>query len=144
MFLALAGGHGVGQSFNITASTIFDLAVDPLNATAGMIFRSDGGMSSLSPGASDFHDATDWVIPHGANVGALFEVRYTTHSGDALTSQASTENTWIALSSDRTYSLFNGDIGTDSSVQTVEIRRISDSVVVASAIITFTAEVDVG
>ena len=143
MFLALAG-HGAGQSYNITPATILDFAIDPSTALAGIVFHHNGSIQSLSPSAANFHDDTDWLIPHRDNVGALYEVRFINSVNDPLTTAASTVNNWVNISAARTYSILSSGIGTESAGQTFEIRRISDSVTVASGLINLEHEIESG
>ena len=143
IFLALSG-NGPGQSYNLTGATILDFSIDPSTALAGIRFHHNGTVQSLSPSTAAFHDDTDWLIPHRDNVGALFQVRWTNHSGDALTTEASAVNVWIDINVSRTYSIFADNIGQKNSTQTFQIRRKSDNETVASAVIILSTDIEAG
>lgn len=74
----------------------------------------------------------------GGGLSSDFQLRATRTGGSGTAS--GTFGTWSALSSTRTYSLFNGDAQTAIDVFiTMEIRRTSDLVVVATASISMSA-----
>ncbi len=64
----------------------------------GIVEKRDNG------GLAQIDSATDWVIPNG-EASTDYDVRYTSHTGDALTTSPAAENTWIDLSVDREYGL---------------------------------------
>jgi hypothetical protein len=86
--------------------------------------------------------ATDWITPNSLGSGD-YDVRYTGLTGDALTSESSAADAWIALSGARTYLLTRAGIGISSCTLTFEIRDPGGTTV-ASTAKTFTAEVDSG
>ena len=137
--LAAIISAGEGVVVTVTTGIITDNVTDPSNATAGCIFHRDGTMSELSPGASSY---PSWASPGNATIGDDYEVRYTSQSGDALTSEAAAEDAWVAIDGDMTYSLFNGTVGDDTSVQTFQIRQLGNSRTASSAVIQFHADVD--
>ena len=76
-----------------------------------------------------------WVDPRSSAVCDAFEVRVTMTSG---TLSAGTSGSWLALTSDRDFSVSMATNGTKAATFTVEIRYASGAVV-ASATITLTA-----
>lgn len=118
---------------NVTRS---GTAVSPANATASFRMNSSG-VAQSAPTSGTYADEFTWLT-EGAN--SDFESRMTTVSG-SLTS--GTAATWEALSTTRTWSRNRtSDVaGTTTYVGTLEIRRVSDSVVVASCTITLNATV---
>lgn len=109
--------------------------ISPQDARTGIKLDSDGTLYYLdsatrSGGMSAWGSLGTWLLS-GANTD--YEVRVTKNSGSALTT--GTVGTWQVLSTDREF-LYT--ITTNGFVQkignfTVEVRRVSDSVVVASA-----------
>lgn len=66
--------------------------------------------------------ATDWIIPNSAAPGS-YEIRCTQNSGDTLDLGSDALNTWLALTSTRTWQLTNSINGTTETANlTIEIR----------------------
>lgn len=126
----------------LAASYDYSQAVDnPTDASAGFRLASTGDIlgaetSNISP--SFLIDEGDWLVSGAASD---YEVRATLDSG-ALTS--GTTGSWLALSTTRTWYCAQGGIGTKTADLTIEIRRASDSVVIATATVSLRAEVDAG
>jgi hypothetical protein len=81
-----------------------------------------------------------WLI---SGTGSDFEVRASSHTGDALKGGYSPLNTWISLASGEAIWALEATV--DPSIKNatfvVEIRRVSDSFVFPSATIDLTAEI---
>ncbi len=65
---------------------------------------------STQLGNNQIDSATDWIIPNG-EASSDYEVRYTTHTGDAFTIFATTENNWINIGANRSYGFIDSDPG---------------------------------
>ena len=127
----LAGASSATVS--LSGETITDSDLHPGTVTAYVIINSDGTIDKTEDiTTSQIDNATDWIIPNSAGGGG-YEVRYTGHSGDALTAEAASENTWIALSSDRTYGIQHSQNADKTATFTIEIRRGSTGGAIASA-----------
>lgn len=91
---------------------------------AGLATKTESGSGTTTLG--------NWVTPTGS-AGAAYEARATVTSG-ALTS--GTTGSWLALSTTREwecYATYTGGVVVETATITVEIRRASDSVVLATA-----------
>lgn len=131
--MAAVSGRGIQITIsNLTVSTI------AASTAAAYRLESDGDiMTSNFTGSAVTVDSGDWIIPRGA-AGGAYEVRVTVTSG-TLTS--GTTGSWLALSTNREWSVINNISGTISTViMTVEIRSTSSGTVLGSATITLTAE----
>jgi len=94
----------------------------------GEIIHTDGSGGST---------AGQWITP-AALAGGNYECRVTVNSG-ALTT--GTANSWLALSSDRSWTCQQFTTGAAEAVIAVEIRRADTAQVVASATVTLSAVV---
>lgn len=103
--------------------------------TATYTLESDGDViSATTPGGSV--DEGDWIDPK-ASAPSDYEVQATLNSG-TLTS--GTTGSWLALSSNRSWTLTRAVVGAATQVDlTIEIRRGSGAVL-ASANVTLDAE----
>jgi hypothetical protein len=138
MFALLGFGAGIVVQLNPVAAT--DAAAAPSAATAGIRFNTDGTVDKReSASYTQVNSATDWIIPNGA-ASSDYEVRYTGHSGDAFTTEAAAEDTWIALSSNRLWQLSKNTAGFYSCTCTFEIRK-GTGATIDTALCTFTANV---
>lgn len=113
--------------FNTSATDTED---DPTDATATYRLNSSG-QGTRTGGAN-------WTWLTAGNNSDV-EVRATLNSG-ALTS--GTTGTWQNLSSTRTWTVTRTTVGTGTANLTIQIRRVSDSVVIDSATVTITATVN--
>lgn len=139
--VAISDGTGTGSqaetpaggSVAISDQSAIGVALSPATATAGYRLDSDGSAY-----------LTDWSGTYNAIGGewklsgavADYEARATKVSG---TTPSGTLSTWLALSSDRTWSLSSA-AGWYTCVLTVEIRRASTSEVLDTATITLEVE----
>jgi hypothetical protein len=80
---------------------------------------------------------TNWWLPTTSTIGDSYEVKCTLSSGSFSTG---TSGTWQTISTDRDFTVSVGTNGYKIATFNADIRRISDSVVVASA--TYTIEAD--
>jgi hypothetical protein len=103
--------------------------------TATYTLESDGDViTATTPGGSV--DAGDWIVPK-ASAPSDYEVRATLVSGTLSTG---TTGSWLALSSNRTWTLQQVVVGTATQVTlTIEIRKGS-GVALASATVTLDAQ----
>lgn len=127
----MAGG---GAVVSLAPLTIPALASDPQDAFCAYELQSDGDVQTFINLSNN--DAGDWISPTGLAPGT-YECRATLQSG---TSPSGTLNTWLALTSNRSWSLTRTTVGTVSCVILVEIRL--GSTVLASANITLEATVE--
>lgn len=119
----------------LTATSVGHTASSPANAFCAFELQSDGDIQRYF-GASN-GDVGDWITPiSAAGGGAAYECRATLLSG---TSPSGTLNTWLSLTSDRSWSLSRSTIGTTTCTLTIEIRRASDGTVLTSQSVTITA-----
>ena len=102
--------------------------------TATYTLESDGDVMSDSSIFGPV-DEGDWVTPKASAPGT-YEARATLDSGDTPTG---TLNTWLALTSNRAWSLTQSTVGSQQAELTIEIRKGSGSAL-ASATITLYAE----
>jgi hypothetical protein len=144
---AQAGSAVYVQSDTGLASPIDDYQVALTGGTAtatAQFHHNRNGTTDFSPPSS----ADNWILPGGSTVGDAYDVRYTqTASSGGGTVTGSALSTWLQLNTQRGLSLsisrtVFGSISA-SRTYTVEIRRRSDSVVLASFSVTLnvTAEI---
>lgn len=100
-------------------------------AAAYVQFNADGSYA-----APDGNPVGAWCNPVGGSYGAKYQFRYTPISGSLSSGNI---NTWEAppVGYERTRAIS----GTSTASGTVEIRRVSDSVVVATTTLTLNAQV---
>jgi hypothetical protein len=103
--------------------------------TATYTLESDGDViTATTPGGSV--DAGDWIVPK-ASAPSDYEVRATLVSGTLSTG---TTGSWLALSSNRSWTLTRVVVGVADQVElTIEIRKGSGATL-ASATVTLDAE----
>ena len=110
LLMMMAAGSGAPGVVAIANETIVKTA-----GNASITYENDGTLTSIGEiGVS----SPNWLTPQAATIAALYEIRASSASGDTgeLTG---TLDTWLALSSDRTWLLNAGDF---SVTFTVEIR----------------------
>lgn len=120
-------------SLSNNSATSYELT--PSTASASFLLNSDGRAQKQESGVTT-DVSGEWLVSGAAS---SFEARATVTSG-SLTS--GTTGSWLALSSSRSWILERGSVGLSTCQFTLEIRRTTDSVVVATATITLSAEVD--
>jgi len=134
MSILLAAFGAIGGD-KIQLSGVAVSSVGAGNQTATYTLESDGDVLSVTtPGGSV--DAGDWIDPK-ASAPSDYEVQATLNAG-TLTS--GTTGSWLALSSNRSWTLTRATVGTATQVDlTIEIRRGSGATL-ASANVTLDAE----
>jgi hypothetical protein len=88
-------------------------------AFASISFESDGDVVSANTGGTS--DDGNWVEPKYAAPGA-YEIMAHQNSGDALAGGSSALDTWLALSSTRTWVLSTSGAAAKNASLTVSIR----------------------
>lgn len=134
MSILLAAFAAMGGD-RISLSGVAVSSVGSGTQTATYTLESDGDVvTATTPGGSI--DAGDWIDPK-ANAPSDYEVRATLNSG-TLTS--GTTGSWLALTSNRSWTLTRVTVGAANQVQlTIEIRKGSGAAL-ASATVTLDAE----
>ena len=135
---AVAAAAGVGAPV-ITLSatyTVSDSTVSPTNANSRFQLTSAGDINSIKV-TGGTTDLGDWVSPKGA-AGGNYEAKSSVTSG-SLSSDPSA-GSWVALSSDLTWSRAQTTNGTSQAIFTLEIRRTGTSTTLASTTVTLNAE----
>jgi hypothetical protein len=134
MSILLAAFGAIGGD-RISLSGVAVSSVGAGTQTATYTLESDGDvMSATTDGGSV--DAGDWIDPK-ANAPSDYEVQATLVSGTLSTG---TTGSWLALSSNRSWTLQRVTVGVATQVTlTIEIRKGSGAVL-ASATVTLDAE----
>ena len=97
-----------------------------------IVFRADGTVDKIENGAtSQIDTATDWIFPN-SRASDKYDLRYTSQSGDIFTAEASAEDTWIDLGTDRIYTLTRIPVGTSTNTVTFEIRNNAGTTVAST------------
>lgn len=117
------------KRFSLSVETLGDVAFAPAVASSGITVARDGDVTTAGVSA-DTPAAADWVEPRNSTVGDDYEIRLTVNSGDNPTSGG--HGTWIALSTDRTFTWMTSGDQTLTIDATLEIRRAANALVVAS------------
>ena len=126
-----------GIVVEISNGTFSDLAFD---STASVFIRlNSNGTISKDDGSLGNYTDTEWVSPTSTGIGSSYEVRATMTSG---VTPSGTFNSWIALSTNRTWTLSRSNLGTTTSSFTLQIRDTATDTVQDSASISFNVEVD--
>jgi hypothetical protein len=113
-----------------------DTQVNPTPAFASNVFENDGDVLSVNTvGPSD---VGDWVSPKAAAPGA-YEIMAHQNSGAALDAGSSALDTWLALTSTRSWFQTQTGVGNKSANLTISIRL--GSTVLSSGTFTLSATV---
>lgn len=129
-----ATGTHLTRSVYLENFSAAGFAFSPASASAAVRLTSAGEVErSLNGGA--YANLFTWLL---AGTGAGYECHMTMVSGTDFTG---TLDTWLALSSNRTWSLSQSGIGTTSGVGTLSIRPVGGGVI-ASCTVTVSAEVE--
>lgn len=125
----------VGLGALITNTEVIDNRLWPMTATAQYLLNNSGQAQTVGEdGPSNIPG--EWLR---AGAAADYEVRATLISG---TVSSGTTGAWQSLATTRQWSRNRTTIGSSSCALTIEIRRAVDSVVVTTATITLSANVD--
>lgn len=135
--IAVAAG---GITITLAGGGVFKLALEPVDAWAGWRIERDGDVGRLrSTSGSPYSDVANWADPVTADVGDAYEVRLTVNSGISPSGQA--VNSWLALTSDRSWYLVQTFEGSKSNNCTIQIRDAATQTVQDSG--TYTMSVTV-
>lgn len=119
---ALAGtlSRGPSDTITVNSGTVTDIDfISPFSASVLLTYESDGTISTFLTQGSDNADALgNWIDPLSSAPGN-YEIKATLSSG-TLTSGVT--GTWLALTSDRSWSVSRSTTGTTSATLTIEIR----------------------
>jgi hypothetical protein len=107
------------------------LAFAPDTAFASFRLQIDGNAATESNNAPGFATQFVWLL---SGVSGDYQVRMTMVSGPTFSGSA--VGSWLALSGPQTWTTTRNTNGVSTSVGTLEIRRASDSVVLASCTVT--------
>jgi Putative phage tail protein len=111
--IGLSGSTGSPNNVN-------DFAIDPANATAGWYFNADGTVDRFSnPTFTQFNASTEW-LPGGPGSPINYVIRATNNSG-SNPNLGDSLNTWLALTSDRSWRWTATSPGTYSGSVKIEI-----------------------
>lgn len=138
-----AGRPAGGVAFPGLDGEVSDFNLRPNNSYAGFRFNTDGTLGKLHSnylGALTETSVGDWLVSGSASD---YAVRVTKVSGDDLTSGIMGSWTAVAAMQPYYYEVLGTGYGLKSGTFTVEIRRVSDSVVVLSQNIALSANVEV-
>jgi hypothetical protein len=134
MSILLAAFGAIGGD-RISLSGVSVSSVGAGTQTATYTLESDGDVMSATTGGGSV-DQGDWIDPK-ANAPSDYEVQATLVSGTLSTG---TTGSWLALSSNRSWTLQRVTVGAATQVTlTIEIRKGSGAVL-ASATVTLDAE----
>lgn len=127
---------GRGTRFISAAiSDSFFHAYSGTSVTAHFTFAAAGTVSGSATGSAANNTSYTWKV---AGEAADFEIRVEQTSGTALT--GGTLDSWLSLSSDRTWSLFRFSDGTTNAVLSVQIRNALTQEVIDTATVRLRAE----
>lgn len=123
-------GRSGGAAISISDESVTDEQISPSSSTAFFELQSDGDtLTSMGAGS-------DWLI--GSTTGSNYECRATLVSG---TLSSGTTGSWIALSSDRRWTVTRSSLGIKPCTFTLEIGLAGANIALATAEITITAQV---
>jgi hypothetical protein len=123
--VTLSGGSAVGATLS------------PTNSIAAFTFNSDGTVDVNQDGSVvQISSGTDWIIPNGDASGS-YEIRASLNSGD--TPDLGALDTWLPLSTNRTWQFTRTIGGTSACNLTIEIRI--GSAIIESGVYLLTATV---
>ena len=135
-------GAGVVTISDQTVANIF--TIDPSTASAGVKLTRGGQYhtgyndAGASPSYADV-GGSEWAAVESASVGDAYECRMVTGTGTTTTG---TRDSWLAMTSDREWTVVQSGNGTKAFTGTLEIRLAAGSTL-DSAAISLTAFVDV-
>ena len=116
------------------------IVTDPGAASAGWRFNSDGTVDRNQGGYSQFEAGVEWANT-APNASTDYWIRATLDSGSNPSS--GTMNTWLQLSSNRTWEWARGSVGVLTGVLQIEIASDSGgSNIVATGYYSGNAEVE--
>lgn len=135
-FFGASSGGGGGGGAQLTSAYYSEIRPSAGSALCGLRFSRNGGLTNLL-GLGNVA-LTNWWLPTTATIGDGYEVKCTLSSGLFSTGVS---GTWYTISADRDFTVsVSASNQYRQATFNCDIRRISDSTVVASA--TFTIEAD--
>lgn len=111
-------------SLSALSAGVSDTQVAPDTATITVRLKRNGDLDVVTLFGTDFYD---WGSPNATTLGDGYEARLTKNSGTNPTGSAL--GTWLALSSQRDWTLQQVGVGSVTANVTLEIRITSGSVV---------------
>ena len=116
----LGGAAAAGDTITVNNGTITDIDfVSPFSASVLLTYESDGTISTFLTQGSDNADSLgNWIDPLSSAPGT-YEIKATLNSGSL---SSGTTGTWLALTSDRSWSVSRSTTGTTTANLTIEIR----------------------
>lgn len=134
--LIMAAG---GTDFNLSGATIADFDGTGDTATVELRVKADGTVEAVDQsGTGQLASETDWVRPQYLAPGSPegggltnVTVRATLQSGDPLT--AGTVDTWLSLTTDRSWTLQQIGDGSKSSTLLIEIGGTNNDVLASAS-----------
>lgn len=135
---ASGGEEGGGFTVDLPASTqaASHTVNSPGSAAAGWRFERPATVDRLQSFWSSHHY---WGAPTGGSDGDDYEIKATKNSGSTPTGAAI--NTWLALSTTRSWQVNRSSLGTTSCNLTIEIRDAATQTVQDSQTYTMSATV---
>lgn len=134
-----------GSKVNLDGEAISNDVADPAVSRAQVRFNTDGTIDKLTgntPDVIQIDASTDWIRPNSAAGGASWEIRFVTTPTDAFDIQSAVKDTWIDISSNRTWGYQQVGIGTKTSGNiTFEIRIVGSNITFDTGVYTFDAQV---
>lgn len=106
-----------------------DIAFDPSDASAGLVVERDGEVRRWSNASL----ASSWANPKNSTVGDAFWVRLTKSTGSDPTAGSAALNTWLLLSSDRSWFWNQTTIGSKTFTGTYAIATDSSGTNIVSS-----------
>ena len=130
---AAAGGGGGGGAGSVTLNdaAYSHYAIDPSNASVGVTFSSSGTV--IATGSAGY----TWL---NSGTNSDYEIMADNLVG---TFSSGTNNTWLPLSTSRTWTRTRTVPGESEVTARFRIRRASDGIVLATATISLTATVEI-
>lgn len=133
-------GTASGPTIEIGDGTISDVVVSPAGAVATLTIKNDGTISTSGNGGS--YTDTAWADPTGVGTGDDYEIQVTA-TGSGGTSFTGTLGSWVALTTDKSWTLSQTGTGNGSRDLTVSIRDTATSTVQDTASITLSVLVTI-
>lgn len=123
-----AGGAVITLAASYSPS---DVATSPASATCTF------GLTAAGDVTVNGADVGDWITPKGGF--GNYECNLTVNSGSTPTGSATA--TWLNLGTNRSWTISQSGVGTNTSNCTIQIRLASSGAVLDSATVTFSATV---
>lgn len=121
-----------GVVVEVGDGTVSDVVTSPASAVASITFNNNGTIA-ISGNSSSYSD-TAWASPTGTGTGDAYEIQVTaTGSGGTFTG---TTGSWVALTTNKQWTLSQSGAGGASRDLTVSIRDTATSTVQDTAAIT--------